>query len=147
MRTIFTIILAGCAAGLAYAAPAEPPRIILQDVKAELTSQGGTSRISARIVNPTSTTYVITHIGSPLALGSKLLTYGKDGDGFTRMRESDQLIVPPGETLLIPNVMELRLLAVQQALTPGNEIPLTFTFGNNTGRIYRATVVGPTLPH
>ena len=140
MRT-FTLVLTLLGfAHLANAAPAQPPLLELQDAYAEPAEAGGTSRISARLVNPTSQTITVLGIGSTLATQSKLLTYGKDAQGFTHITESDQLLIPPGETLLIPNVLELRLIGLTAPLTPGNEIPLGFTFANKTHRIFKAFI-------
>lgn len=123
----------------AHALP-QAPAIQLTDAVAEPTTAGGTTRISARILNNTSHTVTVSAIGSPLARSARLLVYGKDDLGLATVTEADALTLPPGETLLLPNVFELRLTEVIADLTPGNEIPLGFKFANNTGRTFKVLI-------
>lgn len=118
----------------------QAPDIRVLDATVEAVPQNATTRVSARLVNPTSDTVTIKALGSPMAHSSRLVLFGKDSDGLTTMSEQTTLLLPPGETLIIPNVLEWRLETLTSDLTTGTELPLTLTFEGGTTRTYKAQV-------
>lgn len=143
MRTLLALAMATLSFAVAVPAHAQlatAPNLTVQNASAEPAGLSGTSRVTARILNPSSQTVVVSGVTSPLAGQTRLLVYGKDANGFQTITEQTTLSLPPGETLLLPNVLEVRLLNLTQPLTTGTEVPLQFHFPNGTIRTTRATI-------
>jgi copper(I)-binding protein len=110
----------------------------IQSAAVQPTAAGGSVAVSALIINPTSSTLVITGAATPMAGQTLLQRYMKDKNGLVQLVPIEALPLPPhSETVLAPGALELQLVGTTQELQSGLEIPLTIRFAEGTERVVR----------
>lgn len=77
---------------------------------------------------------------TPIAGAVELHTHEHD-QGVMRMRRIPQIPLPPAKTVsLEPGGLHIMLFDLKNALEPGQEIPMTLVFGDNSTKEVTATV-------
>jgi copper(I)-binding protein len=123
------------AAGLALAAAAEPPAIVITDAWARATPPGAKSGAAyVTVTNKGTEADKLLSATTPVAGEAQLHTTITE-DGVMKMRPVSAIDLKPGASVTLkPGGMHLMLTQLKQPLKAGDSFPVAFTF-EKAGRV------------
>jgi hypothetical protein len=117
------------AAGLAFAAAAEPPAIVITNAWARATPPGAkTGAAYVTVTNTGAQADKLLSAATPAAGEAQLHTTITE-DGVMKMRPVSAIDLKPGASVTLkPGAMHLMLMDLKQPLKEGDSFPLALTF-------------------
>lgn len=146
---VFVLLLSGCAADDAPAAPeAEPPTAStnffgVTDAYTRAAPAGGVSAVFLQIENTTAAPDTLVAVRTDASDDVQIHETVTTDDGLREMQETDVIPVPAGTTVALePGGLHVMLLDLSRDLTEGDTLLVEFDFADRGTLVARAPIQG-----